>query len=139
MRGVVGVLALAAAAAMLAPTSAQDLIAESSFLPPFEEFDVDGTRLVPGYRKGNDAEAKKTFVRLTPDRADKNGALWSRNALKSDQWTAVMKFRISGQGRTMFGDGACCGAVDFRTLVHWPLHFLFAQAWRYGYEDQAKV
>jgi len=44
------------------------LIKEVSFEAPFESFDVSGTRNVPGYRHGGNADIKKNFVRLTAAR-----------------------------------------------------------------------
>jgi len=42
---------------------------------------------------------------LTPDRQSKKGALWSKKALGVSEFSAIVKFRISGQGKNFFGDG----------------------------------
>jgi hypothetical protein len=48
--------------------AADDLIPEVSFTAPFEDFDINGIRNVPGYRSGGHADVKKNFVRLTSSR-----------------------------------------------------------------------
>jgi lectin, mannose-binding 2 len=62
------------------------------------------------------------FIRLTPDRQSKRGAIWSTKPLGVDSWSGLLSFRISGektlidlfssyfhhspgQGKTLFGDG----------------------------------
>jgi hypothetical protein len=52
------------------------------------------------------------FVRVTNDRQSKKGWLWSeRNWGSMDAWTITLRLRVSGQGKRLFGDGACRGAV----------------------------
>lgn len=45
------------------------------------------------------------FIRLTPDRQSKKGALWSKKSVSVPSLSSILKFRISGQGKTFFGDG----------------------------------
>jgi lectin, mannose-binding 2 len=78
----------------------------SSFEPPFEEIDNTGERLVGKYwRTAGHAVVNTNFARLTPDRQSKKGALWSRKPLGVPAFSAILKFRISGQGKNFFGDG----------------------------------
>ncbi len=77
-----------------------------SFEPPFTEVDSSGDLTVnKHWRDSGHALVSKNFVRLTPDRQSKKGALWSRRNLGVDRFTSTLKFRISGQGRSFFGDG----------------------------------
>ena len=77
-----------------------------SFEPPFEEIDNAGLRMVgKQWRSAGHAVVNNNFARLTPDRQSKKGALWSRKALGVPEFSGVLKFRISGQGKTFFGDG----------------------------------
>ena len=77
-----------------------------SFEPPFTEVDSSGDLMVnKHWRDSGHALVSKNFVRLTPDRQSKKGALWSRRNLGVDRFTTTLKFRISGQGRSFFGDG----------------------------------
>ncbi|TFJ81546.1 hypothetical protein NSK_006798 [Nannochloropsis salina CCMP1776] len=52
-----------------------------------------------------ETQVNQNFVRLTPDRQSKIGALWSHKALGVDAVTMTLKFRIHGQGKKFFGDG----------------------------------
>lgn len=52
------------------------------------------------------------FARLTPDRQSKKGALWSRKAIGVPEFSGVLKFRISGQGKSFFGDGLALWIVQ---------------------------
>jgi mannose-binding lectin 2 len=76
-----------------------------SFHEPFETLDGEGKRTVPGWLVGGDAAVEKGFVRLTTDRQSKKGHLWNSMAIGRDEFSAIMQFRISGQGAKFFGDG----------------------------------
>mmetsp|Transcript_21464 Transcript_21464/g.48610 ORF Transcript_21464/g.48610 Transcript_21464/m.48610 type:complete len:430 (-) Transcript_21464:197-1486(-) len=79
-----------------------------TFQPPFDETDLDGTRLVGDasiWKVSGATVVNKNFIRLTPDRQSKKGAIWSRQALRVPDFSAILQFRISGQGKTFFGDG----------------------------------
>jgi len=81
-------------------------IESASFSPPFSEVDSGGSRMVnKHWRSSGAAMVSNNFVRLTPDRQSKKGALWSRKAIGSPVFSALLKFRISGQGKSFFGDG----------------------------------
>ena len=82
------------------------LIDTLSFEPPFNEVDSSGTRTVSkNWKSGGATMVSQNFVRLTPDRQSKKGSLWSRRALGVDSMSSILKFRISGQAKTFFGDG----------------------------------
>ena len=77
-----------------------------TFNAPFEDIDAAGSRLAsPHWRTSGTAEVNKNFIRLTPDRQSKKGALWSRKMLGVPSISTVLQFRISGQGKNFFGDG----------------------------------
>jgi mannose-binding lectin 2 len=81
-------------------------IEELSFEPPFNDVDHAGERIVSReWRLAGSAAVSSTFVRLTPDRQSKRGAIWSRRSIDSNAISAILKFRISGQGKNFFGDG----------------------------------
>lgn len=76
-----------------------------SFAPPFNEVDSSGNRMVRNWKTSGATMVSTNFVRLTPDRQSKKGAVWSRKPLGVDSFSSVLKFRISGQAKTFFGDG----------------------------------
>ena len=51
------------------------------------------------------AVVNQHFIRLTPDRQSKRGAIWSNLPLNVERVLATLKFRISGQAKKFFGDG----------------------------------
>ena len=84
----------------------EEMVATHSFSPPFAEIDSAGTRKVSDHWEVHGAAvANSNFVRLTPDRQSKRGALWSKAVLNVEEVSATLKFRISGQGKKFFGDG----------------------------------
>lgn len=93
---------------------------------PHDRVDAHGDRELSNYAYGGNSAAFKHFVRLTPDRQSKSGWTWSRTALGLDELSLVWKFRISGQGRTLFGDGIALwltpntndGVVSTATAFH---------------------
>lgn len=117
--GAGALLCVASVCLLLAPAAAaaeggedngaKGLVAQHSFRPPFSSFSGGGHRLIDGWRESGSADVKKTFVRLTPDRQSKRGALWSAEPLGAEatetDWVLTATVRISGQGRTLFGDG----------------------------------
>eukprot|EP01029_Cantina_marsupialis_P029715 TRINITY_DN782050_c0_g1_i1.p1 TRINITY_DN782050_c0_g1~~TRINITY_DN782050_c0_g1_i1.p1 ORF type:complete len:431 (-),score=133.79 TRINITY_DN782050_c0_g1_i1:184-1476(-) len=92
------------ALAIICAVSAKRLI-EYSILPPLQTFDSFGQREVAYWQNGGDAVINEHFVRLTPDRASKRGWLWNTEPMSFKKWSATIKFRISGQGQRLFGDG----------------------------------
>jgi mannose-binding lectin 2 len=80
-------------------------VREQSIIGPFTSFDADGMRIVPGWRLGGHASAQENFLRLTNDRASKRSNVWSETKSTSEEWSATLRFRVSGQGKKLFGDG----------------------------------
>lgn len=94
-----------------------------SFEPPFAEVDSSGDLMVnKHWRDSGHALVSKNFVRLTPDRQSKKGALWSRKNLGVDKFTSTLKFRISGQGRSFFGDGIGLWVTNSAYYTEGDLH-----------------
>ena len=77
-----------------------------SFKAPFEETDVAGNRLIGNsWKAAGTTVVNKNFIRLTPDRQSKKGSVWSKKSLGVASFSTILQFRISGQGKTFFGDG----------------------------------
>jgi mannose-binding lectin 2 len=77
-----------------------------SFEAPYTHVDPSGSKSVSkDWKTGGVTTVNKNFVRLTPDRQSKKGALWSRKSLNTNTFSTVFSFRISGQGKKFFGDG----------------------------------
>eukprot|EP01012_Entosiphon_sulcatum_P039378 TRINITY_DN5181_c0_g2_i2.p1 TRINITY_DN5181_c0_g2~~TRINITY_DN5181_c0_g2_i2.p1 ORF type:complete len:211 (+),score=28.43 TRINITY_DN5181_c0_g2_i2:27-635(+) len=95
-----------------------------TFAPPFTAITADGRRYVPNWRVGGDASVKKNFIRLTPDRQSKRGFVWSESTIQSSELSLVLKFRISGQGKTLFGDGIGLWIVGGNGYVAGQFHGL---------------
>ena len=86
---------------------------QHSFEPPFELIDQGGQRLVgKDWRTFGTTVVNGNFIRLTPDRQSKKGAIWSRKNLGVPEFNSIFKFRISGQGKNFFGDGIAFWIVD---------------------------
>lgn len=88
---------------------------EHSFEPQFKSFNAEGMRQVEGWRFGGSAEINENFLRLTPDRQSKRGFIWNTNrveAERSEFWSATLRFRTSGQGKRLFGDGIAFWATS---------------------------
>eukprot|EP00938_MAST-03A_sp_MAST-3A-sp1_P006263 g6263.t1 len=77
----------------------------NSFKPPFDTYTSNGVRVIEGWVVGGDATISQNYVRLTRDRASKRGWMYNSFPTPSSDWTLELKFRISGQGQTLFGDG----------------------------------
>lgn len=105
---------IAAVVGLLCLTSSEARkLDHASFEPPFEEVDNAGLRMVSKqWRSAGHAVVNNNFARLTPDRQSKKGALWSRKALGVPEFSGILKFRISGQGKTFFGDGLALWIVQ---------------------------
>jgi lectin, mannose-binding 2 len=77
-----------------------------SFQAPFNDVDSTGARLAsPHWRASGTTAVNNNFIRLTPDRQSKKGALWSKKSVSVPNFSSILKFRISGQGKNFFGDG----------------------------------
>lgn len=116
---------LLSAAAALAMVSSTKLTLHS-FEPPFKEVDGAGDRIINKFWRSsghagtsrhlpsssllsslllaslpsshNSIVVHSNFIRLTPDRQSKRGAIWSTKPLGVDAWSGLLSFRISGHG-----------------------------------------
>ena len=59
-------------------------------------------------------------ARLPPQ--SKKGWVWARAPLDADVWSAVIKFRVSGQGKRLFGDGFALWFTQSRFITDGSLH-----------------
>ena len=85
---------------------AANLDNDLSFFPPFKTIDSNGERMVQNWRSMDTTVIKEHFIRLTPDRQSKVGKLWATKELSpGNAWSAMLRFRVSGQGKRLFGDG----------------------------------
>lgn len=87
---------------------------DMSFYTPFKDVDSNGDRNVKNWRHTDSTVVKKHFVRLTPDRQSKIGKLWSSKPITDTPagWSAMLRFRVSGQGKRLFGDGFAFWVTD---------------------------
>lgn len=93
------------------------------FLPPFETVNHKGTRIInDNWAKSGSTTVNSKFVRLTPDRQSKKGAIWNKKALAVNEFTGVLKFRISGQGERFFGDGMGLWVTTSESHFDGPIH-----------------
>ncbi|OQR96582.1 lectin [Achlya hypogyna] len=98
-------VALLLLALVAAVASANEMLSHS-FRPPFDKVDYQGVRVINDtWSIGGTTEVLKSFVRLTPDRQNRNGYVWSREVLGRESFSAILQFRISGTGKKWFGDG----------------------------------
>jgi mannose-binding lectin 2 len=117
MQSIILVLLLAASVAVAERLNPQ------SFEPPFAEVDHSGERIVGRqWRSSGSTKVLNNYVRLTPDRQSKQGALWSRKSLGVPAMSSVLKFRISGQGKNFFGDGLAMWIVQQGYYSEGTLH-----------------
>lgn len=117
------------AALGLGPQETQAVLLDDvSFKAPFERVDNEGKRIVNDtWTYGGSTEVKKHFVRLTTDRQSKKGFLWRRQPIERDTLSAILTFRISGVGKTWFGDGIGLWFTN---------HKGFAQGSNHGFTDK---
>eukprot|EP00634_Sargassococcus_sp_CCMP2135_P012626 CAMPEP_0198661142 /NCGR_PEP_ID=MMETSP1467-20131203/40167_1 /TAXON_ID=1462469 /ORGANISM="unid. sp., Strain CCMP2135" /LENGTH=430 /DNA_ID=CAMNT_0044397569 /DNA_START=148 /DNA_END=1440 /DNA_ORIENTATION=- len=94
-----------------------------SFSSPFSTLNSQGDRQVSkNWRPSGSTSVQNYFVRLTPDRQSKKGALWATKALGTSEVSVAMKFRISGQGKKYFGDGMALWLTDARNYRAGEFH-----------------
>lgn len=99
-----------------------------SFEAPFDEVNSSGDRVVgKHWRASGSAVVHTNFVRLTPDRQSKKGALWATSPLGVAELSATLKFRISGQGKKYFGDGMALWVADVRSYRAGDFHGMAEQ------------
>jgi len=89
---------------------------DQSFGAPFTDFNSAGSRIIASYREGGHAKVNENFIRLTPDRQSKRGHLWSSRRIDVHDWSVVLEFRVSGQGKTLFGDGLAFWFTDMPNI-----------------------
>lgn len=100
-----------------------EFLEHHSFEPPFADVDASGSRIIsPHWRTSGTTVVNNNFIRLTPDRQSKKGALWSRRSVGVPFFSSVLKFRISGQGKNFFGDGMALWVVQNGYYVEGDLH-----------------
>jgi mannose-binding lectin 2 len=108
---------------MCVGSTLSEMLEGHSFVPPFTEVDSSGARMVNKYwRHSGHAVVNQNFIRLTPDRQSKKGAVWSRKNLGVDSFTSTLKFRISGQGKNFFGDGIGLWVTNSAYYTEGDLH-----------------
>jgi lectin, mannose-binding 2 len=115
-------LAALAAAALASTASSFSVIPEHSFEPPFGKFDGNGMRVIDNWRPSGAAILNEYFIRLTPDRQSKRAALWNSARLDRDEWSVTIRFRVSGQGKRLFGDGFALWLTGAPAHIDGPLH-----------------
>ncbi len=98
------------------PTTPLKPLSDQTFAAPFTNYNSAGTRLISSYRDGGHAKVNEHFVRLTPDRQSKRGHLWSSRRVDAEDWSVALEFRVSGQGRTLFGDGLAFWFTDMPSI-----------------------
>lgn len=78
---------------------------DHSFEPPHNTFSTTGKRIINNFKFGGDAVVKENFVRIVPDKQSKRGWIMGGEIIKEDDFTIYARFRISGKGKSLFGDG----------------------------------
>lgn len=117
------VLGLALLAVLSAASPYLTVLSDHSFRPPFTLFDGDGARRVDNWAAGGSTEVQNSFVRVTNDRQSRKGWLWStRNWAHLDGFTVTLRFRISGQGKKLFGDGLAFWFTTSPVYQSGPVH-----------------
>jgi Legume-like lectin family len=98
-------------------------VPQYSFKPPYNSFDNEGFRKVSGWTTSGSAEVFTNYIRLTNDRASKQGYLWLEEELKNvNSISLTVRFRVSGQGKVLFGDGFGLWLLKSPTLPRGDLH-----------------
>lgn len=79
---------------------------KSSFLiaPPFDKHDHRGSRIIPYWDKSGATNIMQSFVRMTPDKPEQYGTLWTRSSVGTPDFSIEWKFRISGSEKSSYGD-----------------------------------
>ena len=93
--------------------------------------DVDqnsGKKSIQYWQQGGHANINSNFVRLTADLQSKRGYLFNTADTVHPDWTALLRFRISGSGQRLFGDGM---ALWFTNRRHFEPGFLLGSTDRF--------
>mmetsp|Transcript_15519 Transcript_15519/g.27572 ORF Transcript_15519/g.27572 Transcript_15519/m.27572 type:complete len:437 (+) Transcript_15519:220-1530(+) len=81
-------------------------ISQHSLLPPFDKFKKhSGERIVQNWQVGGHAKSLEHFIRLTEDKQSRRGYIFNTEPLGKQNFGLQLKFRISGSGKHLFGDG----------------------------------
>lgn len=100
-----------------------EMIDTHSFQPPFLEVDTSGLRMVShSWRASGSTMVNSNFARLTPDQQSKRGSLWSREVIDVPSFSTLLKFRISGKGKDLYGDGMAVWLVQQGYYIEGDLH-----------------
>jgi hypothetical protein len=110
------------AALFLYRADAVSVISEHTLRGPFSSFDSAGMRKMDGWNLGGFAAFHENFLRLTNDRQSRRGTLWNTHKLERDEWSTTLRFRISGQGKKLFGDGLALWVTGNSQPEEGPLH-----------------
>jgi mannose-binding lectin 2 len=99
--------------ALLSEVPRAAVLQEHRIEPPHNTFDSSGNRDIQNWYHGGSTEIHEHFLRLTPDRQSKRGWLHSQKKIEdTPEWSMVVRFRISGQGKQLFGDGMAVWVTD---------------------------
>ena len=109
-------------ALVVGQTNAFTSFPEHSLRGPFTSFDEVGMRKIDGWNLGGTAAFHENFLRLTNDRQSRQGSLWSNVKMDRDEWSATLRFRVSGQGKKLFGDGIGFWFTDKSAYAEGSLH-----------------
>ncbi|CAM9959851.1 unnamed protein product [Ectocarpus sp. 12 AP-2014] len=81
-----------------------ELKQQLSVLGPFDKHDHKGSRIIPYFEKTGATNIMQSFVRMTPDKPEELGTLWSRSTIATSDFSLEWKFRISGAEKVKYGD-----------------------------------
>eukprot|EP00993_Chasmostoma_nieuportense_P000755 NODE_1694_length_1411_cov_33.163551_g1608_i0.p1 GENE.NODE_1694_length_1411_cov_33.163551_g1608_i0~~NODE_1694_length_1411_cov_33.163551_g1608_i0.p1 ORF type:complete len:456 (+),score=120.68 NODE_1694_length_1411_cov_33.163551_g1608_i0:1-1368(+) len=90
------------------------LLTHQSFIPPFDHQNEEGERTIKGWVFSGSASVHQHFVRLTPDRLFRRGAMHTVTPflLQTEEFSALFKFRIAGKDPHDHGEGLCLWVTD---------------------------
>lgn len=92
--------------ALLVAVAHAALLPSLSFDKPYETISPDGERLVGDkWNHGGSTVVNRHFARLTPDRQNRRGWIWSKERIGHKDFSLMLTFRISGQAANWYGDG----------------------------------
>eukprot|EP00948_MAST-09A_sp_MAST-9A-sp1_P001662 g1662.t1 len=93
-------------------TVAEEDLEQLLMKPPYDNYDSFGKRVLKNYQAYGDSAINENFVRLTPDRQSKEGWLFSKSKIGTSRFSLVFRVRLSGQGKSLFGDGLTIFLTD---------------------------
>lgn len=81
-------------------------LSQHSLLPPFDDYKShNGKREINHWDFGGHSKVKRNFIRVTEDKQSKRGWAFNTEALTQRDFALQFKFRISGTGKHLYGDG----------------------------------